>query len=75
MAFFVKLLRWAILFVTIYWILIISLRHNSYRKAERDWLRRSMEGYTTSRAEPISNEKTPEHLTFYKTLPQKVTEP
>jgi len=74
--FFIKLLRWAIFYVTVYWILLFIIHQNPYRKAGRDWLRWSMErNETSSIAEPINNEKIPEHMTFYKTLPQKDTKP
>jgi len=75
-AFFIKLLRWAIFYVTVYWILLCIIRQNPYRKADRDWLHDSMErNETSSIADPINSEKIPEHLTFYKTLPQKDTKP
>ena len=73
-AFFMRLLRWLIFIAVSTWILMFSLRHNSFYQSERKWLQGFTQKNENSGAvDAISNEKTSDHLTFYKTLPQKDT--
>ena len=75
-AFFMRLLRWVIFTAIIFWILMFSLRHNSYYQSERKWLLGFTDKNENSGAvDAISYEKSSDHLTFYKTLPQKDTKP
>ena len=75
-AFFMRLLRWLIFIAVSTWILMFSLRHNSFYQSERKWLQGFTEKNEYSGAvDDISNVKTSDHLTFYRTLPQKDTKP
>lgn len=71
----IRILLWSLYFLLITWVLNYILRHHSIHSDEIKWLQSFGYEEKVPDVDKSQNGKTPDYLTYYKTLPKEGVKP